>query len=440
MNKIVSLIRAAIHGLQHHALLQTPTLSLSVVAATLYSTTTSSAAPYRCIVRKHCIECHSGKSIEGGLDLSSLETDLAQPALAIAAWERIHDRVAAGEMPPREANQPSQAERLAYLDRLSGALYQAHSAVKGTVLRRLNRREYQNTLNDMFGTNVDIVSRLPEDSRFHEFDNIGQALGISQVQLQRYLECIDAVFKQAIVATIEPPPSKTVRASYADTQGAEQWLGKIWHKCDDGAVVLFKDYGYPTGMLREATVDREGWYKIRVIGYAYQCDKPITFSLGAVTFARGVEQPTYGYFEMPPGEPTTIEVSAWIPSRYMIEVTPQGISDTNNELKQKGADAYPGPGLAVQAIEVEGPITQEWPSRGHRLLFDGLDRTEVMPRNPADRTRPRYVPKFDIHAADEEQAVMPILTRVAVQAFRRPVSADQLAAYWQLFRAERTAG
>ena len=44
------------------------------------------------------------------------------------------------------------------------------------MLRRLNRREYQNTLNDIFGTSLDLESMLPEDSRFHEFDNVGVAV------------------------------------------------------------------------------------------------------------------------------------------------------------------------------------------------------------------------------------------------------------------------
>ena len=69
---------------------------------------------------------------------------------------------------------------------------------QGTVLRRLNRREYQNTLNDLFGTNLQFEKLLPEDGRSHEFDNVGEALNISMVQLQRYLDAIDSVIEASI--------------------------------------------------------------------------------------------------------------------------------------------------------------------------------------------------------------------------------------------------
>ena len=265
----------------------------------------------RAFLQRHCFDCHAGETQEGGLDLEKLGGDLAD-AGQFARWEQVHDRIASGEMPPQDSKQPPADERSAFVKTLAADLTTAHAARKGTVLRRLNRREYENTLNDLFGTNLKLAQLLPADGRSHEFENVGEALGISLVQMQRYLECADAVLNEAIAKRPEPPESKIVRASYADTRGGEQWLGKIWLKRDDGAVVFFRAFGYPTGMLREANVQQDGWYKVRVTGYAYQSDKPITFSVGATTFARGVEQPTFGYYSLPPGEPTTIELKVWI--------------------------------------------------------------------------------------------------------------------------------
>ncbi|HEX5106037.1 MAG TPA: DUF1592 domain-containing protein, partial [Pirellulaceae bacterium] len=376
---------------------------------------------------------------EGGLELKTLGTDLDDQAL-FAKWERIHDRVLAGEMPPALADVPPPADRAAFLKSLAEPLAAAHMRRKATVLRRLNRREYENTLNDLFGTNLKLAELLPEDGRSHEFDNVGEALGISLVQMQRYMESAEAVLDAAIARTVEPPPSKVVRASYADTRGAEQWLNKIWLHRDDGAVVFFKQYGYPSGMLREANVQREGWYTVRVTGYAFQSDEPITFSVGGTTFARGLEQPTFGYFSLPPGEPTTIELRAWISRNYMIDITPYGISDNNNEIRQKGVQGYDGPGLAIQHVEIEGPLVDEFPSRGHKLIFDGLNRREVPPRNPADRRRPNYVAKFEIAADDPAAAAAPVLARVAERAFRRPVPPERLAPYQTLFEAELKQG
>ncbi|MDX1944519.1 MAG: DUF1592 domain-containing protein [Pirellulaceae bacterium] len=390
-------------------------------------------------VTQHCADCHVGATAEGGLDLAALDHDLTDVA-RFARWERVYDRVRTGEMPPPDAPQPTAADRSALLAELGARLTAAHAAQKGTVLRRLNRREYENTLNDLFGTNLRLADRLPPDGRSHEFDNVGEALGISLVQMQRYLQGIEAVLDEATQKTLGPPEVKTVTASYAKTQGAEQWLGKIWLLRDDGAVVFFRATGYPSGMLREANVQRDGWYKIRVTGYAFQSEKPVTFSLGAQTFARGVEQPTFGYYSFPPGEPTTIEIKAWVPARYMIDVTPQGLFDRENVIQKKGAAGYMGPGLAVQSIEVEGPLVEQFPSRGHQLVFAGLERSEIPPRNPADRQRSYYQPKFEIKSSDPAADARQALLRVASRAFRRPATDEQIAPYLALFESERTAG
>ena len=373
---------------------------------------------------RHCLDCHSGEEPDGGLDLPSLSRELAAPA-ALEKWIRIHDRVAAREMPPADSTPPDAAVRSAFTVDLDRALTAAHREQRGTVLRRLNRREYGHTLNDLFGTQVNLAGTLPEDGRSHEFDTVGQVLGLSPVQMQRYLEGIDAVLKAAIVQTLAPPEHKTIRASYADTLGGDKFIGDVWLKLADGAIVFFKQFGYPTGMLREAHVERDGWYILRVNGYAHQSERPITFAVGGTSFAPGAERPTFGYFEFPPGEPTTIELRAYIHERYMVEVTPVGLSDRDNEIQKHGVATYAGPGLAVNWVEVEGPITDEFPSRGHRLVFDGLDRHEALPRNPQERERPWYKPKFEITSDTPDHEVEAVL--VARGQCRVPASRQRRA-------------
>lgn len=391
-------------------------------------------------LKQHCLECHADDTTEGGLDLQKLGRDLGDRG-QFAQWEQVHDKILKGDMPPASAEQPAKEARQAILKHLAAELTTAHVAAKGTVLRRLNRREYENTMNDLFGVTLKLAERLPEDSRSHEFDNVGESLGISMVQLRQYMDCAGLVLDEAIVKTIDKPESKIVRASYADTRGAEQWINKIWLKRDDGAVVFFKEYGYPSGMLREANTERDGWYKVRVTGYAYQSETPVTFSIGGTTFQRGAEMPTYGFFSVPPNESTTVEITTWIPARYMIEITPWGLYDPNYKIRNgSGALEYEGPGLAIQHVEVEGPLTDQFPSRGHQLVFEGLDRHEVMPRNPKDREKSYYRPRFELTLADDAREIETALQRVAVQAFRHPVAASDVEPYGKLFRAERDTG
>ncbi|MCB1062473.1 MAG: DUF1587 domain-containing protein, partial [Verrucomicrobiae bacterium] len=186
------------------------------------------------------------------------------------------------------------------MNHLSENLIQAFEVEKGTVFRRLNRREYENTLNDLFGTRLDLVRQLPVDGLADGFDNVGEALNISMVQMERYLDAMSKVLDAAISKGTRPPESRVISASYVDSPGEQRHFENTWLKRDDGAAVFFKSTGYPDGSLREASPKISGRYKIRITGYAYQSEKPLTFSLEAKTYQRGADQPLLGYFSLPP--------------------------------------------------------------------------------------------------------------------------------------------
>ena len=241
----------------------------------------------------HCADCHQREQAEGGFDLEKLGKNLAKKS-EFAKWERVYDRLSRGEMPPPEADAPEAALRRRFLASLENGLTAAHASSKGTRLRRLNRREYENTLNDLLGIRLKLADRLPEDGRSHEFDNIGSALGLSMVHMQKYVETIRFALDEAIAKSTRAPEPEAIRGSYAQTREAEKFLGKVWKELPDGAVVRFSGGGYPSGMIRSTRVRQAGKYRIRVTGYAYQSGEPITFSVGGTTFQRGAELPTFG--------------------------------------------------------------------------------------------------------------------------------------------------
>lgn len=392
----------------------------------------------RKFLQRYCGDCHSGADAEAGLDVVGLTEQLDEAAV-FASWERIHDRISAGEMPPEDADQPAAQESRAFLKGLSSRLVAAHRQRRGTVLRRLNRNEYQNTLNDMFGTHLDLAGMLPEDGRSHEFDNVGEALGISMVQLQLYMEAAGLVFDTAVADRTTAPVAKAITASYADSREGKQFIGKRWKLLPDGAVVRFNGDGYPTGMLRGTNVREPGRYRVRVTGYAYQSEKPITFRVGGTSFARGSEKPVWGYFVFPPSRSATIQFETWIDRNYMVQIEPYGITDPRRYQRQS-VDDYDGPGLAIQNVELHGPIVDEFPSRGHRLVFDGIRRVEVEPANPAMRSKPWYKPQFAVESENEPADAARSLGRVAEAAFRRTLKPEDVQPFVKLFEQSRAAG
>lgn len=403
-------------------------LAVLAASATGAAAAADFSAPLTTFFDAHCYECHDGSVAKGGLDLDTLSRELEDPA-TLAKWVRLYDRVAEGEMPPKDRDRPAEEEKAAFSNALAPALAAAHGAHKGTVLRRLNRIEYENTLNDLLGIRLDAAARLPEDGRSGEFDTVGEALGVSASQMRTYLEVATEAVDLAIEDRIRPPEPEMIRTSYAETREGEQHIGKAWHRAPDGAVVFFRALGYPTGMLRTANAKESGLYRIRVTGYAYQSDKSVLFSVGGTTFQRAAGRPTYGYFAFAPGAPQTVELSVWMDRNYMLEITPQGLHDPENLIRKEGLASYPGAGLAILSVEMEGPLVEEFPSRGHRLVFAEIDRREIPPRNPADRERRGYVPKFEILSADPPADGASALRRFAEAAFRRPVGLDEIAPY-----------
>ena len=59
-----------------------------------------------------------------------------------------------------------------------------------------------------------------------------------------------------------------------------------------------------------------------------------------------------------------------------IRIHPYGLAGANT-VHKIGADKYEGKGLAVQWVEVEGPLLRLWPPESHRRIFGDL------PQKPA---------------------------------------------------------
>ena len=93
-------------------------------------------------------------------------------------------------MPPEDEPQPEAAAKTEFLATLSQALATARKTIgdQGRIatLRRLNRREYKNTLRAWLDVDVD-ASSLPDYKGGGPFDTIGSSLFMSSDQFEQYL-------------------------------------------------------------------------------------------------------------------------------------------------------------------------------------------------------------------------------------------------------------
>ena len=109
-------------------------------------------------------------------------------------------------MPPKGAAQPSQKELTQLSEWITRELRRVRTASQQlsgqVVLRRLNRAEYSNTIRDLVGISYEAGKDLPADPAAYGFVNIGSALSISPLQMEKFLRAARMIIELAITIEI----------------------------------------------------------------------------------------------------------------------------------------------------------------------------------------------------------------------------------------------
>ena len=153
---------------------------------------------------RYCHDCHAGGVVEGDVDLASFDT-LSDMRSRMNMWQRVAEVVADGQMPPPDADQPTEAERESLRQGLRAFLAAeavAHAGDPGrVVLRRLNNAEYTWTIRDLTGvSSLDPADEFPADGGAGEgFTNTGQSLVMSPALVTKYLDAAKAVADHAVL-------------------------------------------------------------------------------------------------------------------------------------------------------------------------------------------------------------------------------------------------
>ena len=154
--------------------------------------------------KQYCHRCHGETMQKGDRRLDRLPFDGRLDDTAVTLLEEALDAVNRGDMPPNKkgVSRPPAEQTRHVVKAMTQFLDDRLNASKPatTTLRRLNRFEYVNTLRDLLGLHTeasDPTGDFPVDAREDGFDNIGEALILSDYQLQRYLEVAEDALEQA---------------------------------------------------------------------------------------------------------------------------------------------------------------------------------------------------------------------------------------------------
>jgi mono/diheme cytochrome c family protein len=364
------------------------------------------------LLEKYCIRCHGPDEEKGDLRLDELSRSFDRPATA--KWRQVADRVELNQMPPKNKPRPSADERrllASWVDGESGRAELARRAKEGrVVVRRLNRIEYQNTVRDLLGIQVNLLDQLPEDGSANGFDNAGAALHTSSFLMERYLEAAETALDVAISNRPKPPAMTKLHEGPRDPRQGKQ---ENVFRMQGETLIAFCSSPWHS-ISPKLYTQEEGDYRFRISASAVQsAGKPVTFRVTHGRTRLTGKSGVVGYFDAPPDEPRVFEFVQHLEKQTSISLLPYGLPGSR-EVNAIGVDKYEGPGLAIQWIEAEGPLNDIWPPESHRRLFGDLKRKPAPGFNASTRVE-----------VDSDQPLVDaqrILRDFTRRAFRRAVS------------------
>ncbi|HMF99069.1 MAG TPA: DUF1592 domain-containing protein [Vicinamibacterales bacterium] len=228
------------------------------VLALLGSHAASSAAPQdsaatparspQAVVSRTCVGCHNDRMRSGNLSLTSF--DVATAASHRDATERMIRKLRAGQMPP--AGIPRDEAALAGLAAALEAEADAHvadAAPGRRTFQRLNRAEYERSIHDLLALDVNAADYLPLDPKSANFDNIADTQLLSPTLMQSYLTAAAEISRLAV-----GDRAATAREA---TYSLSRWVSQREHV--DGA-----PYGTRGGLVVTHNFPADGEYRFRV--------------------------------------------------------------------------------------------------------------------------------------------------------------------------------
>ncbi|MBI4476206.1 MAG: DUF1592 domain-containing protein [Acidobacteria bacterium] len=184
----------------------------------------SAAAPpdYNAVLKRYCLSCHNDKRKAADLNVLSLEGfNVARAAEHAETAEKVIRKLRAEMMPPAGMPRPDAQTYAALINALETTVDAAAAAKPnpgGRTFQRLNRAEYAQAIRELLALEVDAGSWLPLDEKSANFDNIADAQALSPTLLEGYLNAASAISRMALGDRQAPAIDQTYRSSIYGSQ------------------------------------------------------------------------------------------------------------------------------------------------------------------------------------------------------------------------------
>ena len=377
------------------------------------------------LLTQYCVDCHGPDKQKNDVRVDNLDLDFVS-GRDRETWHDILDLLHLGDMPPEDEPQPSDDERRTLVNWITEEMTRAAEIRRSTnglgVLRRLTRYEYNNTMSDLLGIELDYATNLPPETASHDgFQNNGSVMGMSSMQLEYYLKAAQYGLSVALVDGEQPKRYEAFTTTNAPRRSDRPDPVINTSNIQPGNSFWLRMMDYPTTgpvtvkVKAHAVIpEGKGPPRMRVrIGL-----RPDTYVTGGsvgedIDVWNTSEDP--GYFEFN-GRLEHYPMLGTIPNFPGLLVNVHNIYDDggeamdifrlriNEQYRELNDPDVEQPWLVVESVSLVVNEFESWPPKHHTdILFNGLK-----------------VPK------DEIGYVKEVLQRFMTRAYRRPPTQGEL--------------
>jgi len=370
------------------------------------------------IAETYCTECHNLDDYFGGLDLEVF--DFANVAAEAKTGEKILRKLDAGVMPPPGKPRPDAATHKLFSNTLATRLDAAWE--KAPVLvppgaHRVNRQEYANAIRDLLDLEVEPAGLLPVDDTSYGFDNIAGSLGSSPALIEAYVAAAASISRLALGHELEAS-------------------SKEFHAPPDYSQMRHQE-GLPFGTRGGLAVD-----------YYFPADGEYEFNWTPVRSNAG------GMFGAAAGEQLELSIDGEQVKVWDVEnENPRNMNDDRFVFRMPVTAGSHKVGLSFVA-------RSHMPSNDFNQKFERTTLTQdvvgftfpphvnaMAISGPFNATRPEHTSSRDKvfscypqNADQEPDCARTVLSKLATQAYRRPLNDNDVELLMSFYEAGKSAG
>lgn len=389
--------------------------------AAAYTARRPSSVELNAVVKQYCQKCHNPTMKRGNLSLATFDVGTAplQPEVA----EKMVAKLRSGMMPPVGSARPSADTVDALVASLEHQLDSsaiAHPNPGHRTFQRLNRAEYRESVKQILGLEVDAAVYLPPDTKSDNFDNIADVQALSPTLLDGYLRAASDISWLALGNANASAASHTYTVPKMASQTAHV----------DGA-----PFGTRGGIAVEHLFPADGDYRFDV-NFFHE-------TTGA--FAGGIARGERIEISIDGERVALLDID-----RFMHASDPNGVAMSTEAVRitagpHRLAAAFIPPGFQGVALDLISPLKYSLSSTSNATAYGFSELPHLreftikgplsvtgVSETPARRRIFTCRPSATLAARTCAQS---IITRLATDAYRRPLTAEDTKGLMSLYDA-----